>query len=208
MITSLYNRTIHLAETRYALFMLAVISFAESSVFPIPPDVLMIPMIIAAPNRAWMIAGVCTVASVAGGAGGYWIGAQLLDLVGRPVLEFYGKWEKFPVFAEWYSGWGIWAVLVAGVTPFPYKVITIASGAAHFDFIAFMLSSVVARGLRFFIIAAAHRAHVLRGRPRGRLHGGPLARGSKVSPAPPLRSPLETSPHDQNPRLSSPTHGL
>ncbi|MEL6582834.1 MAG: YqaA family protein [Pseudomonadota bacterium] len=153
MIRALYDRTIALAETRYALFALALVAFVESSVFPIPPDVMLIPMILAARDRAWLIAGVCTIASVLGGGAGYWIGMELLETVGRPALELYGKADRLPEFSEWYAEWGVWAVLIAGITPFPYKVITIASGAAGFDFWAFMASSVVARGLRFFIVA-------------------------------------------------------
>ena len=154
MIQALYNRTIALAETHYALFALAVVAFVESSVFPLPPDVMLIPMVLAAPRKAWVIAGVCTIASVLGGGAGYWIGAELLETVGRPALELYGKVDRLDEFTVWYAEWGIAAVLVAGITPFPYKVITIASGAAGFDFWTFMVSSLVARGLRFFIIAA------------------------------------------------------
>ncbi|MEL6426368.1 MAG: YqaA family protein [Pseudomonadota bacterium] len=153
MLRRLYDSVLSLADSPYALWMLAIVSFIESSVFPIPPDVLLIPMVLAAPHRAWLIAGVCTISSVLGGAFGYWIGAELLDTVGRPVLEFYGKWEKFADFSARYNEFGAWAVLFAGVTPFPYKVITITSGATGLDFWVFMISSVVARGLRFFIVA-------------------------------------------------------
>ena len=154
MIRSLYNWTLRLAETRYALWALAIVSFAESSVFPIPPDVLMIPMILARPSRAWLIAGVALVSSVLGGLFGYWIGAELYQSVGRPVLEFYGKDAYFDEFAVNYNAWGAWAVLIAGVTPFPYKVITILSGTTALNIWVFMLASVIARGLRFFIVAA------------------------------------------------------
>jgi membrane protein YqaA with SNARE-associated domain len=154
MIRAMYDMTLRLAATRYALGVLAVVSFMESSVFPIPPDVLLIPMVLAAPHRAWLIAGVCTVASVLGGGFGYWIGAALLETVGRPVLEMYGKWDYFAEFAARYNDFGAWAVLFAGVTPFPYKVITIASGATGLDVMTFMVSSVIARGLRFFLVAA------------------------------------------------------
>lgn len=154
MFRTLYDRTLALAETRFALLALALVSFAESSVFPIPPDILMIPMILAAPNRAWLIAGVCTLASVLGGGFGYWIGAQVFETIGRPVLDFYGKADKFDIFAESFNANGSLAVLIAGVTPFPYKVVTIASGATGLDFWVFMGSSLVARGLRFFIVAA------------------------------------------------------
>lgn len=154
MLRRLYDWVIVQAEKPWALWSLVAISFVESSVFPIPPDVLMIPMIIAAPHRAFLIAAVCTAASVAGGALGWFIGAELLDSVGRPVLEFYGKADAFETLAASYNEQGFWAVLIAGVTPFPYKVITIFSGATGLDFWLFMATSVLARSLRFFVIAA------------------------------------------------------
>ena len=157
MIRGLYSWTMSLAQSRHALWALAVVAFIESSVFPIPPDVLMIPMIIAAPRRAWIIAGVATVSSVLGGLFGYWIGSAFYDVIGQPVLEFYGKTEYFEGFRSRYDEWGAWAVLIAGVTPFPYKVITILSGLTGLDLTVFTVSSVVARGLRFFVVAALLR---------------------------------------------------
>ena len=154
MLRSLYDWTLSLATTPYALLALAIVSFAESSVFPIPPDILLIPLILAAPNRAFLIAGICTLASVAGGGLGYFIGAQLFDAVGQPILEMYGKMAEFDSFKERFAEYGHWAVLMAGVTPFPYKVITITSGAAELPFASFMLWSLIARGLRFFVVAA------------------------------------------------------
>lgn len=149
----LYDWTLSLAETRYALVALAVIAFIESSVFPIPPDIMLIPMILAVPSRAFLIAGVCTVASVLGGGFGYYVGAALFDSVGLPILEFFGKADKIDAFKENFNEYGAWAVLFAGVTPFPYKVITITSGATGLDFWVFTISSIIARGLRFFIVA-------------------------------------------------------
>jgi len=154
MIKRLYDWTLSLAQSPYALWALAVVAFVESSVFPIPPDILMIPMIIATPRRAFLIAGVCLVSSVLGGLLGYYIGYGLFDTVGKPVLEFYGKDAYFDDFAARYNAWGAWAVLIAGVTPFPYKVITILSGATQLSLPVFILASIVARGLRFFIVAA------------------------------------------------------
>ena len=154
MIRRLYDWTLSLAQSPYALWALAVVAFVESSVFPIPPDILMIPMIIAAPRRAFLIAGVCLVASVLGGLLGYYIGYGLFESVGKPVLDFYGKTEYFDEFKARYNEWGAWAVLIAGVTPFPYKVITILSGATNLSLPVFILASVIARGLRFFIVAA------------------------------------------------------
>jgi len=153
MIKALYDWVIGLAAHPRALWILALVSFAESSVFPIPPDVLMIPMILAAPSRAFLIAGVALVSSVLGGMFGYYVGWGLFETVGRPVLEFYGKDAYFGEFSERYNAWGAWAVLIAGVTPFPYKVITILSGATGLNFVVFMVASIIARGLRFFIVA-------------------------------------------------------
>ncbi len=157
MLRKLYEWTLSLAGSRHAVWALAAVSFVESSVFPIPPDVLLIPLVLARPNRAWMIAGVCTLASVVGGAFGYFIGWGLFDQVGRPLLTFYGMEAKFGDFSAAYNNWGAWAVLIAGVTPFPYKVITILSGATGLNFAVFMVASALARGLRFFLIAALLR---------------------------------------------------
>jgi membrane protein YqaA with SNARE-associated domain len=154
MIRALYDWTFSLAQSRHAIWALAFVAFVESSVFPIPPDILMIPMIIAAPRRAFWIAFVATAASVAGGAFGYLIGSVFFDSIGLPVLEFYGKTDSFASFQARYNEYGAWAVLIAGVTPFPYKVITILSGATGLSFPIFMIASVAARALRFFLIAA------------------------------------------------------
>ena len=154
MIRRLYDWTIALAGHRHALWALAAIAFVESSVFPIPPDVLMIPMILARPARAFVIAAVATAASVAGGMLGYYIGLGLMESVGRPLLEFYGKVEDFDMLAARFNEWGGWAVLVAGVTPFPYQVITIFSGATGLGLPLFVAVSLLARSLRFVLIAA------------------------------------------------------
>ena len=153
MLRRLYDWTMGLAGRRNALWALAAISFVESSVFPIPPDILLIPMVLAAPTRAWKIAVVCTVSSVLGGMLGYAIGYFLFEQVGRPMLAFYGYDAKFAQFQATYNEWGAWAVFIAGVTPFPYKVITILSGVTALDPTVFSIASVLARGLRFFIIA-------------------------------------------------------
>ena len=154
MLRGLYDWTLSLARHPNALWALAFVAFIESSVFPIPPDVLMIAMIVARPSRAFVIAGVATVASVAGGLLGYWIGYGAFETLGRPVLEFYGKDAYFTEFQARYNEWGAWAVLIAGVTPFPYKVITILSGATALNLWVFLVASVIARALRFFIVAA------------------------------------------------------
>ncbi|WP_439103034.1 YqaA family protein [Celeribacter marinus] len=153
MITRLYQWTLRLAQSPNALWALAIVAFIESSVFPIPPDILMIPLIIARPREAFKIAGIATVASVLGGMLGYWIGFGAFETIGRPVLEFYGKDAYFDEFAVKYNEYGAWAVLIAGVTPFPYKVITILSGTTHLSLPVFVAASIVARSLRFFIVA-------------------------------------------------------
>ena len=153
-VRGLYNWVLGLAGHRHALWALAVIAFVESSVFPVPPDVLMIPMIVAAPRRAFVIAAVATLASVTGGMLGYYIGWGLMDTVGRPVLAFYGAEGSFEQLASRFNDYGAWAVLIAGVTPFPYKVITIFSGATQLNLALFVTVSFVARALRFFLVAA------------------------------------------------------
>ncbi|KIN66442.1 DedA family protein [Sulfitobacter noctilucicola] len=154
MLQRLYNWTLSLAQHPHALWALAIVSFAESSFFPIPPDIIMIPMIIARPNRAFVIAGVALVASVLGGLAGYAIGAFAYDAIGVPILSALGKEHAMEAFAERFNGVGFWAVLAAGVTPFPYKVITIMSGWTAMPLGTFLVTSVIARGLRFFLVAA------------------------------------------------------
>lgn len=153
MLRRLYDWTMAQAVTPHAMITLALVAFIESSVFPIPPDVLIIPMVLAARAKAWRIATVCTVASVIGGFAGYGIGMFLYEQVAEPILRFYGYMDKFSAFQELYNHWGAWIVFGAGVTPFPYKVITIASGMTALDPLVFGLASVLARGLRFFFIA-------------------------------------------------------
>ncbi len=159
MIRTLYRRSLSLAQSRKALPTLATVSFAEASVFPVPPDALMIPMILARPDRAWLIAGITLIASVLGGLAGYAIGALLFEAVGRPVLEFYGKADEIAAFNARFNALGAWAVLIAGLTPFPFKVITIMSGWTGLSLPVFILCSVVARGARFFIVAALLRRY-------------------------------------------------
>ena len=154
MLRRLYDWTLSLADHPRALWALAVVAFIESSFFPIPPDILMIPMIIARPSRAWLIAFVAMVASVLGGLFGYFIGAVLFDTLGQAIFEFYGKADAVETFNARFNDYGAWAVLIAGVTPFPYKVITIMSGWTGLSLPVFVVSSFLARGLRFFILAA------------------------------------------------------
>lgn len=153
MTRKLYQWMIDAAAKKNALWFLAIISFIESSFFPIPPDIMLIPMVIAAPRKAWHIAAVATAASVVGGYFGYAIGFYGYDLIARPLLEFYGYLDKFENFKHYYTEYGAWIVFAAGITPFPYKVITIASGAVGLNPAVFGMASVAARGLRFFMVA-------------------------------------------------------
>ena len=148
-----YDTIIHLSESKHAIAWLAVISFVESSFFPIPPDIMLIPMILATPNKAWRIAGVCTITSVIGAYFGYIIGVYFFNLIAEPLLKFYGYLDKFEAFKNLYEEYGAWIVFGAGITPFPYKIITIASGVVHLNLVVFTVASVIARGMRFFLIA-------------------------------------------------------
>jgi membrane protein YqaA with SNARE-associated domain len=153
VIRRLYDWVLALGASKHAPKALGAISFAESSFFPMPPDVMLIPMVLAKREKAWWFALICTVASVLGGLLGYYIGAALLETLAKPILEFYGYWHKFEDFQLAFNEWGLLIVFVFGLTPFPYKVITIASGATGLNLPIFILSSIVARGLRFFIVA-------------------------------------------------------
>ena len=148
-----YDTMLNLSSKDNALLFLFIIAFVESSFFPIPPDIMLIPMILATPNKAWRIAATATAASVLGGYFGYGIGVFAFDLIAKPILEFYNAIEQFHEFENYYHQYGAWIVFGAGITPFPYKIITIASGVVHLDPIVFGIASVLARGLRFFLIA-------------------------------------------------------
>ncbi|MEM7645035.1 MAG: YqaA family protein [Pseudomonadota bacterium] len=153
MIRALYDWTLALASHPRAVWALALVSFAESSVFPIPPDLMLIPMILAAPHRAFFLAFICTAASVAGAILGYGLGYFAFEAIGQPILEALGKGEAVAAFADRYNEHGLWIVLAAGVTPFPYKVITVLSGFNAMPLSVFIITSIIARGLRFFIVA-------------------------------------------------------
>jgi membrane protein YqaA with SNARE-associated domain len=153
MLHRLYMRTLALAASPRAPWWLAGVAFAESSVFPIPPDALLIPMVLARPDRAWRLAAICTVASVVGGVLGYIIGFAVFDQVAQPILRLYGYGAAYAAFQAKFQEYGLWIILIKGLTPIPYKIVTIAAGAARFDFAWFMAASVLTRGARFFIVA-------------------------------------------------------
>ena len=157
MLHRLYMRTLALAASPRAGWWLFGIAFAEASFFPVPPDALLIPMALARPDRAWRLAAICLAGSVIGGALGYLIGYAVFDQFARPLIELYGYGDRFAAFQALYARWGLWVILVKGLTPIPYKIVTIASGAARFNFWMFMAASVVTRGARFFIVAALLR---------------------------------------------------
>ena len=153
MLRKLYDWCIRAAEKPYATWLMGFISFIESSFFPIPPDTMLIPMSLARPDRAWFYAHVCTITSVAGGALGYFIGAVLYDSVGLWLIQLYGYGDKVEAFREAYAQWGAWIILLKGLTPIPYKIVTITSGFAGYNFGLFILFSVITRGARFFVLA-------------------------------------------------------
>ena len=153
MLRRLYDWCIGAASKPYATWLLGAISFAESSFFPVPPDVMLIPMSLARPDRAYRYAAICTLTSVAGGILGYLIGAVLYDSVGQWVVHTYGYGDKIEAMREAYREYGVWIILLKGLTPIPYKLVTIAAGISAFNLPLFILLSVVTRGARFFVIA-------------------------------------------------------
>jgi membrane protein YqaA with SNARE-associated domain len=153
MLRRAYDWCIAAAHKPYALWLMGFVSFVESSFFPIPPDAMLIPMSIARPERAWLFATVCTLTSVAGGVLGYAIGAFLYDTVGHWLIALYGYGDKVEAFREAYARWGTWIILLKGVTPIPYKIVTITSGFAGYNIWLFIVFSFVARGTRFYLTA-------------------------------------------------------
>lgn len=153
MLRRIYDWVMRAAESPQAEKWLAGVSFAESSFFPVPPDAMLVPMILARPEAAWRIATLCTVASVIGGFFGYAIGYFLFQAVGQPIVDFYGYQEAFDRFQHEFADWGLWIILIKGLTPIPYKIVTIASGVARFDLLVFAIASLATRGARFFLVA-------------------------------------------------------
>ena len=154
MLRRLYDRTLELSAHRHAAWGLAGVSFVESSFFPIPPDVMLIPMVLADRAKAWFLAAICTLASVLGALLGYYIGFALWEGVGQPIIELYNGAAAFDKFTEFYDSWGVWIVLAAAISFLPYKVAAIASGVAGLALLPFIAASLVGRGLRFFGVAA------------------------------------------------------
>jgi membrane protein YqaA with SNARE-associated domain len=153
MLKRIYDWCVGAADKPYALWVLGAVAFAESSFFPIPPDIMLLPMSVAQPKRAWLFAGVCTAASVLGGVLGYAIGALLYDSVGHWLITLYGLGDSVEAFRASYAKWGAMVILVKGVTPIPYKLVTITSGFAGYNIWLFILLSIITRGGRFFAAA-------------------------------------------------------
>src|SRR5215831_7396067 len=153
LLRRLYDWCIAAAHKPHALWVMGAVSFAESSFFPVPPDIMLIPMALARPERAYVMATLCTVTSVAGGLLGYAIGALLYDSIGAWLIKLYGYGDKVEAFRQAYATWGTWIILLKGVTPIPYKIVTITSGFAGYSFVMFVLLSFVARGMRFYLLA-------------------------------------------------------
>src|ERR1700704_4997097 len=153
MLKRIYDWCLGAADKPYALWILGAVSFAESSFFPVPPDIMLLPMSLARPKRAWLFAALCTVASVAGGVVGYGIGALLYDSVGQWLINLYGLGGKVEAFRASYAQWGAWIIIGKGLTPIPYKLVTITSGFAGYNLGLFILFSIIARAGRFFVIA-------------------------------------------------------
>jgi membrane protein YqaA with SNARE-associated domain len=153
MVRKLYDWMMRNATGRHAWAGLAAFTFAEASVFPIPTDIMLIPMALADRKRAWLLGAWCTLWSVLGGALGYFIGAFLYESLGSWLIQIYHLGEDMVQFQQWYNEYGAWIIVIKGFTPIPYKLVTIASGFAHYSFWTFMLLSVITRGGRFMLVA-------------------------------------------------------
>lgn len=157
MLRNWYRKLLELAERKEAVYWLAAVSAAESSFFPIPPDVMLVPMVLANRAKAWFYAFVCSAASVVGGLFGYAIGFFLISTLGGWIIRMYGMEHGYDEFQAQFDKWGLWIILAKGLTPIPYKVVAIACGAAQFSLLVFFLASVVTRAARFYMVAALLR---------------------------------------------------
>ncbi|MCF6282045.1 MAG: DedA family protein [Candidatus Polarisedimenticolaceae bacterium] len=153
LFSPLYEKAMQWARHRYAPGYLAGLSFAESSFFPIPPDVMLAPMSLAKPKQAWRLAALTTIASVLGGLLGYAIGLFAFEQV-APLLQDRGYWQHYLTAKSWFDEWGVWAIFIAGFSPIPYKVFTISAGAVSMALLPFAIASLIGRGGRFFLVAA------------------------------------------------------
>jgi membrane protein YqaA with SNARE-associated domain len=152
----LYDKVLSWARHPRAPWYLGGLSVAESSFFPIPPDVMLAPMVLARPERAWFLAGLTTIASVLGGVIGYLIGMFALQAI-EPLLHRFGHWDTYLAARDWFDAWGVWVIFLAGVSPIPYKIFTIAAGAVTMALLPFVIASCIGRGMRFFLVAALIR---------------------------------------------------
>ena len=157
LLRRLYDWMMTRAAGPHATRALAAVAFLESSVFPVPPDAMLVPMVLAQPQRAWRLALIATAASVLGGLAGYAIGHYLFETLGQWIIDLYGLGAGFADFQRTWNEWGLWIILIKGLTPIPYKLVTIASGLASFSLPVFILASIVTRGLRFYLVAGLLR---------------------------------------------------
>jgi membrane protein YqaA with SNARE-associated domain len=149
----LFDKIMELSAGPHALWLLAAVSFAEASFFPIPPDPILAAIVLARRDRVWIAAAVCTIASVVGGLAGYAIGAGLYEVIGQPVIDFYHLQDAFHNFQLKFDEWGGWIIVAKGLTPIPFKLVTIASGVVHLNLVTFVVAALATRGLRFFLVA-------------------------------------------------------
>jgi membrane protein YqaA with SNARE-associated domain len=151
--TRLYEWTLHWAEHKFAPRVLAALTFAESVFFPIPPDVLLAPMVLAKPHKAWYYASLTTIASILGGAVGYWLGYLMFEPWIQPLVTNFGYQARFDIAIAWFTEWGVWVVFIAGFSPIPYKLFTVSAGFLQMAFLPFFIASAIGRGMRFFLVA-------------------------------------------------------
>ncbi|GHF85846.1 YqaA family protein [Thalassotalea marina] len=151
--TALYDWTLRWAKHKFAPVILSVITFAESVFFPIPPDVLLAPMVLAERRKAWFFATITTISSVAGGIAGYALGHFMFEPWIQPMITSLGKQESFDLAVNWFQDWGVWVVFLAGFSPIPYKIFTVSAGFLSMAFLPFLIASAIGRGMRFFLVA-------------------------------------------------------
>jgi membrane protein YqaA with SNARE-associated domain len=151
--SAIYDWTLKWAEHKFAPSILALLTFAESVFFPIPPDVLLAPMVLAKPEKAWRLASLTTIASIVGGSVGYLLGYWMFEPWIQPLITDFGYQARFDTAMGWFSEWGVWVVFIAGFSPIPYKLFTVSAGFLHMAFLPFLMASAIGRGMRFFLVA-------------------------------------------------------